>query len=94
MCYYTITSDLQTKGGHTQALMIIDAENTETASQEYVKTFNLTKFDIIEGIKIQSGFEELIPAPIKKMIAKYKSGNSDVALISYCNSIHTKYLDE
>jgi hypothetical protein len=93
MCYYTITSDIQNKSGHTQAIMIIEADNEEYAKREYIKTFNLSDFDIQEGIHIADGYADLVTAPIKKMITKYKSGNSDVSLVSYCNSIHTKYED-
>ena len=94
MCYFTITSDIMNKDGHMQAIMIIDADNEEYAKREYVKTFNLAKFDIEEGIHIADGFADLVTAPIKKMITKYKSGNSDVSLVSYCNSVHTKYPEE
>lgn len=94
MCYFTITSDIQNKEGHTLALMIIDADNEEYAKREYIKTFNLPSFDIQEGIHIADGFVDLVPAPVKKMITKYKSGNSDVSLVSYCNSVHTKYPEE
>jgi hypothetical protein len=91
MCYFTITSDIQNKEGHTLALMIIDADNEEYAKREYIKTFNLPSFDIQEGIHISDGFADLVTAPIKKLITKHKSGNSDVSLVSYCNSVHTKY---
>jgi hypothetical protein len=98
MCYFTITSDIQNKDGHTQAIMIINADNEEYAKREYIKTFNLPVFDISEGIHIADGFADLVTAPIKKLITKYKSGNSsgnsDVSLVSYCNSVHTKYPEE
>ena len=94
MCYFTITSDIMNKDGHTQAIMIIDADNEEYAKREYIKTFNLPEFDISEGIHIADGFADLVTAPIKKLITKYKSGNSDVSLVSYCNSVHTKYPEE
>ena len=94
MCYFTITSDIHNKDGHMQAIMIIDADNEEYAKREYIKTFNLGKFDIEEGIHIANGYADLVPAHIKKMITKYKSGNSDVSLVSYCNSVHTKYPEE
>lgn len=91
MCYFTITTDLQNKEGHTQAIMIIDAENEEMAKREYIKTFNLPEFTVTPGIKIEDGFADLLTTPIRKLIAKYRSGNCDVALVSYCNSVHTKY---
>lgn len=94
MCYFTITTDLLNKEGHTQAIMIIDADNEEMAKREYIKTFNLPEFNITPGIKIETGFADLLTAPIRKLIAKHKSGNSDVSLVSYCNSVHTKYEDE
>ena len=37
MCYFTITTDIQNKEGHTQALMIIDADSEEYAKREYIK---------------------------------------------------------
>jgi len=91
MCYYTITTDLQNKEGQTQAIMIIDAKDEETAKLEYIRTFNLPEFTITKGITIDNDFAGLITSPIRKIITKYRSGNSDVSLISYCNSIHTKY---
>lgn len=91
MCYYTITSDLHNKGGHTQAIMIIEAENEDDAKSEYLKTFNLSEYNIVKGIKIEDGFSDLLTSPIKKFIMKHKSGNSESSLISYCNSVHTKY---
>lgn len=94
MCYYTITTDLQNKQGHTQAIMIIEAEDEDAAKREYIKTFNLPEFTIKEGITITDGFADLVTTPIKKIITKYKSGNSDVSLVSYCNSVHTKYPEE
>lgn len=93
MCYYTITTDLQNKEGHTQAIMIIDAADEDTAKREYIKTFNLSEFNITPGIKIETGFADLLTTPIRKLIAKYRSGNCDVSLVSYCNSVHTKYED-
>lgn len=94
MCYYTITSDIQNKEGHTQAIMIIDIEDEEAAKREFVKTFKLYDFNVDKGIHIADGFADLVTAPIKKLILKHKSGNSDTSLVSYCNSIHTKYEDE
>lgn len=91
MCYYTITTDLQNKEGHTQAIMIIEAADEEAAKCEYIKTFNLPVCNITEGINIENEFAGLITNPIRKLITKYKSGNSDVSLVSYCNSMHTKY---
>lgn len=91
MCYYTITTDCQSKDGHTQAIMIIDAADEDAAKREYIKTFNLPEFNVTPGIKIEDGFADLLTAPIRKLIAKYRSGNCDVALVSYCNSVHTKY---
>ena len=93
MCYFTITSEVHSKGVHTQAIMIIDAETEELAKREYMKTFNLP-FEIKEGITIENGFADLLTAPIRKLITKHKSGNSDVSLISYCNSVHTKYSED
>ena len=94
MCYYTITTDLQNKEGQTQAIMIINAEDEETAKREYIKTFNLPEFSITEGIHIADGFADLVTAPIKRMITKCKSGNADASLVSYCNSVHTRYPEE
>lgn len=93
MCYFTITSDIQNKDGHTQAIMIIDADDEEYAKREYIKTFNLPEFVVTPGIKIEDGFADLLTTPIRKLIAKYRSGNCDVSLVSYCNSVHTKYED-
>lgn len=94
MCYYTITTDHQSKEGHTQAIMIINAADEETAKREYIKTFNFPEFNLTQGINIENEFADLLTTPIRKLIAKYKSGNSDVSLVSYCNSVHTKYEDE
>lgn len=93
MCYYTITTDFQNKEGHTQAIMIIDAKDEDTAKREYIKTFNFPEFIITPGIKIENDFADLLTTPIRKLIAKYRSGNCDVSLVSYCNSVHTKYED-
>jgi hypothetical protein len=91
MCYYTITTEIENKEGHLQAIMIIDAEDEEMAKREYIKTFKLYEYKVEKGIRIENGFEELLTAPIKKFITKHKSGNSEGKLMSYCNSVHTKY---
>lgn len=93
MCYYTITTDLHNKEGHTQAIMIIDAETEDYAKSEYVKTFNLKEYKIEKGIKIEDGFTDLLTSPIKKFIMKHKSGAAESNLVSYCNSFQTKYED-
>jgi hypothetical protein len=74
--------------------MIIDIEDEEAAKREFIKTFKLYEFSLTKGIHITDGFADLVTGPIKKMITKYKSGNSDVSLVSYCNSVHTKYPEE
>ncbi len=94
MCYYTITTDFQDKKSHTQAIMIIDAQNEEDAKSEYVKTFNLYEYDIEEGIRIPDGFAGLVTDPIKKTLYKYASGRSNMPLVSYSNRIQLKYDEE
>lgn len=94
MCYFTITSDLHNKKGHIQAIMIIDAKDEMTAGDEYYKTFNLKEYKIERGIKIEDGFTDLLTTPIKKFIMKHKSGSSEANLVSYCNSVQTKYDEE
>lgn len=94
MCYYTITSDNNDKEGRTQALMIIEIEDEEAAKREFVKTFKIYDFKVTEGIKIEDDFGELLTPTAKKFILKHKGGNSDVSLVSYCNSIYTKHIEE
>jgi len=91
MCYYTITTNLENKEGHLQALMIIDAEDEDSAKREYIKTFNLSECKILKGIRIEDDFSELLTPTIKKFITKHKSGNTEGKLVSYCNSVHTMY---
>ena len=91
MCYYTITTDKDDKDGQIQAIMIIDAEDEEMAKREYIKTFKLYEFKVLKGIQIEDGFSDLLTPSIKKMITKYKSGNTEGKLVSYCNSVQTKY---
>lgn len=97
MCYYTITTDIQNKDGHTQSIMILDAKDKMDATAKFLNTFGpqyYNDLNVVEGIHIADGFADLVTTPIKKLIMKYKSGNSDVSLVSYCNSIHTKYNEE
>lgn len=94
MCYYTITTDHMDKEGHTQAIMIIDAEDEEFAKQEYVKTFKLYDFKISEGIKIEDGFGGLLTDSIKKFIYKHATGKSNLPLVSYSNRVYMKYDEE
>jgi phosphoserine phosphatase len=94
MCYFTITSDKNDKEGRTQALMIIDIEDEEAAKREFVKTFKIYDFKVTEGIKLEDDFGDLVTPTAKKLITKHKSGNSDVSLVSYCNSIYTKHPEE
>ena len=94
MCYYTITTNVENKEGHLQALMIIDAEDEEMAKREYVKTFKLYEYDVIEGIRIPDGFEGLVTEPIKKVLYKHATGRSNLPLVSYSNRVHIKYDEE
>jgi hypothetical protein len=94
MCYYTITTDLQDKNGQTQAIMIIDAKDEESAKQEYINTFNLTDCDIIEGIRIPDGFAGLLTEPIKRTLYKHATGRSNMPLVSYSNRVQLKYDEE
>jgi hypothetical protein len=97
MCYFTITAEYKKDKGHKQELMIVDAEDDTKAIDQFCQTFGLPpsgSMTVLEGIHIEDGFADLVTAPIKKLILKYKSGNSDVSLVSYCNSIHTKYPEE
>ena len=94
MCYYTITTDILDKEGHTQALMIIDAEDEEMAKLEYVKTFKLYEYNMTEGINIPDGFSGLVTEPIKKTLYKHAMGRSDMPLVSYSNRIQLKYNEE
>ena len=94
MCYYTITTNVENKEGHLQALMIIDAKNEDVAKQEYVNTFNLSDCMITEGIRIPDGFAGLVTEPIKKAIYKHATGRANLPLVSYCNRIFMKYDEE
>ena len=94
MCYYTITSDLENKEGHLQAIMIIDAKNEDDAKREYERTFNLTECRIDQGIRIPDGFAGLLTDPIKKTIYKYATGKPKLPLVSYSNRVHLKYDEE
>ena len=94
MCYFTVTSDKHDKEGRTQSLMIIDIEDEEAAKREFVKTFKIYEFTVSKGIHIEGDFGDLLTPTAKKFITKHKSGNSDVSLVSYCNSVHTKYPEE
>lgn len=94
MCYYTITTDFQDKEGHTQALMIIDAEDEEMAKREYIKTFKLYEYNLNEGISIPDGFQGLLTEPIKRVLYKHAAGRSNMPLVSYSNRVHVKYEDE
>lgn len=91
MCYYTITTQLHDKEGHTQALMIIDAEDEEMAKREYVKTFKLYEYDIEEGIRVPDGFAGLLTETIKRTLYKHATGRSNMPLVSYSNCIHMKH---
>ena len=95
MCYYTITMDHVSGGGHTRAIMILDAEDEYEAEKqflvafgpEYYKSVNVTK-----GIHIESGFDKLLTDHAKKYILKVKTKSDDAPpLISYQNMIHLKY---
>jgi len=94
MCYYTITTNVDNKEGHLQAIMIIDAEDEEMAKREYIKTFKLYEYNVIEGIRIPDGFAGLLTEPIKKVLYKHASGRSDLPLVSYSNRVHIKYENE
>ena len=94
MCYYTITTNVENKEGHLQALMIIDAEDEEMAKREYVKTFKLYEYDVIEGIRIPDGFAGLVTEPIKKVLYKHATGRSNLPLVRYSNRVHIKYDEE
>lgn len=94
MCYYTITTDKHTKESHIQAIMIIDAEDVEFAKQEYVKTFKLYDFSVVEGINIPDGFGGLVTEPVKKYLYKHALGRVNYPLVSYSNRIELKFDEE
>jgi|APCry1669191812_1035378.scaffolds.fasta_scaffold26936_2 hypothetical protein len=94
MCYYTITTNVENKEGHLQALMIIDAKNELEAKMEYMKTFDLADCNVNEGIRIPDGFAGLVTESIKKAIYKHATGRANLPLVSYCNRIFMKYDEE
>ena len=94
MCYYTITTNVENKEGHLQAIMIIDATDEEMAKREYIKTFKLYDYDLTEGIRIPDGFAGLVTEPIKKVLYKHATGRSNLPLVSYSNCVHMKYDEE
>lgn len=71
--------------------MIIDKDNEDAAEKEFISTFKLENFKVTKGIHIDGDFSDLLTASAKRFIVKYKSGNTDGKLVSYCNSVHTKY---
>lgn len=91
MTYYTITTDTHTKDSHTQAIMIINADDVEFAKQEYVKTFKLYDFNVVEGIGIPDGFGGLVTEPVKKYLYKQAMGRGTYPLVSYSNRIELKH---
>ena len=91
MCYYTIITDKHTKESHTQAIMIIDADDIEMAKREYIKTFNLSDFQVVEGIGIPDGFGGLVTEPVKKYLYKQALGRAKFPLVSYSNRIELRH---
>jgi hypothetical protein len=79
------------KEGHTQAIMIIDAENHESAIREWIKTFNVPVGVIEKGIHIPEGFDRLLTDHSKKYILNAKVEKKDVPIVSYCNRITLKH---
>lgn len=95
MCYYTITLDQCNSEGHVRALMITDAKNETEATAKFLNTFGpqyYNKLDIVQGIRVENGFERLLTDHVKKYILKAKTNaDNDQPLMQYHNMIKLGY---
>lgn len=95
MCYYTITLDQSNGEGHVRALMITDAKDKEDAEKQFLLTYGpqyYNNLNIVEGIRIENGFERLLTDHVKKYILKAKTNtDNDYPLVQYQNMIKLAY---
>lgn len=96
MCYYTVTMDRSSgKDGHTRAIMILDAKDKKEAIHKFLNTFGAKYYNdinVIEGITIENGFDQLLTDQAKKYILKVKNKAEDAPpIMSYQNMIHLEY---
>ena len=94
MCYYTITLDkCSGADGHTRAIMILDAKDSNEATAKFLNTFGAKYYNdltVIKGIHVENGFDRLLTEHSRKYILKAKSGSKDAPLVSYQNMITVK----
>lgn len=95
MCYYTITLDQSNSEGHVRALMITDAKDKTEATAKFLNTFGpqyVNNLDIVEGIRVNNGFERLLTDHAMKYILKAKTNSdNDHPLMQYQNMIKLGY---